>query len=76
MAEKTSSMKVWFFCFLLLSMVAFSHVKAEDEMKITETNGESSVRKLLDAGNSKLPPVANPYNRGCSPITRCRRENS
>jgi len=73
MAEKKWSMKVWFFWFLLLSMVAFSHGKTEeDEMKMTETKEESCVRKLSDRKNSELPPPSNPYHRGCSPITRCR----
>ncbi|WVZ17286.1 hypothetical protein V8G54_010268 [Vigna mungo] len=65
-------MKVLFFCFLLVSMVAFSHGKAEDEMKNTETNGKSSERKVSDAEIDNEHEVANPYNRGCSPITRCR----
>ncbi|KOM58329.1 hypothetical protein LR48_Vigan11g136300 [Vigna angularis] len=72
MAEKKSSMKVWIFCILLLSMVALRHGKAEDEMKNTETHGESSGRKLSDAEIDNEHGVANPYNRGCSPITRCR----
>jgi len=71
MAEKNSSMKVWFVCFLLLSMVAFSHSKVDGEIENTETNGVTG-RRLFNAENDKQRVAENPYRRGCSTITRCR----
>ncbi|KAG4938700.1 hypothetical protein AAZX31_16G083200 [Glycine max] len=72
MAQPNSNMKVWFFCFLLLSMTAINHGKLDDKNIQKEMHGPSE-RKLSDQNNDK-PVAANPYNRGCSIIHRCRND--
>ncbi|ESW06122.1 hypothetical protein PHAVU_010G021500 [Phaseolus vulgaris] len=69
MGEKKCSMKVWFLCFLVLSMVALGHGNVEDEVENTETKGVTE-RRLSD--DKTLSQPVNEYNRGCNAIHRCR----
>ncbi|KAG5042761.1 hypothetical protein JHK85_007026 [Glycine max] len=72
MAQPNSNMKIWFFCFLLLSMLAFNHGKLDDKKNIHNKMHAVIGRKLFNENNdTKLIP-ANPYRRGCSIIHRCR----
>ena len=76
-----SSMKKWFICLTLISMILLMHVNGNDDM---DEYGDDDTDVYLDPckgpnpavgcrQDPKTPPqAANPWSRGCSPISECR----
>ena len=53
MAQPNSNIKIWFFCFLLLSMVAFNHGKLDDQENIHNKMYQLTGRKLFNENNDE-----------------------
>ncbi|KAB1670901.1 hypothetical protein [Gossypium barbadense] len=63
-----SNMKTWLICLALIGIVVMEEVITIDAAMTThhpEVSGLVSYRRLLQE-------VVNPWNRGCSRLTRCR----
>ena len=69
------NMKVWILCFVLIGMVVLHPVNANPPRKFINLNpckdGHGGLRPDCHPKDAPRLP-ANPYNRGCSAINRCR----
>ncbi|KAB1669739.1 hypothetical protein ES319_1Z015200v1 [Gossypium barbadense] len=60
-----SNMKTWLICLALIGMEEVIQIDAAMTIHHPEVSGLVSYRRLLQE-------AVNPWNRGCSRLTRCR----
>ncbi|CAL0310725.1 unnamed protein product [Lupinus luteus] len=68
-------MKVLFLCALLLSMTMLNQGVMGNNINVKSESCKKNGHEIPGCNEKKPRIKANPYRRGCSYITRCRRDD-